>query len=583
MPFCTVSSLETIFIDYVIVGGGTAGLVTAARLSENPNVAVLVIEAGYIGRNIARDGFDWTFLSVPQRHANDRVILQPRGKGLGGSSILNFLGLFRPSKQEMNALEALGNPGWNWESMLHYMQKSETLLPPTLTHSEAVKYAAKPKKDLHGSEGPLKKSFPTMLTRLHAEFFDAAEYIGIPRNPESSSGINVGAMTFLMSVDSDSKRSSSVSGYLEPNLSRPNLFVLTEAHVTKIILNSVDGLHRATGVEFVKHGVTSVVRNIQKDVILAAGSFQTPQILELSGIGNPDVLGRYSIETLIDLPGVGENLQDHVGVSTIVEVETTDLTVDSLSDPVVEKEHLELYKQKKGLLSSSRTSAFIYLTAEDIGLPTVASNNKVAQAPTPALKQGLEKQYRIQEQLLSSKNQAHGEVLYFNGHQSVLYSAPEAGKKYMSLFCVLLHPLSRGTVHIMSSDPLAPPAIDPNYFADDIDLDSLVQIVEVALKLYDTPPLSQSVKAHKVPSQEVIDQGKNGLREDAKENCRTIFHPVGTAAMLPLEDGGVVDANLLVYGTTNLRVELSCHIQSIAYAIGEKAADIILGKQVLEM
>jgi len=356
-------------------------------------------------------------------------------------------------------------------------------------------------------------------------------------------------------------------------------------------LNSVDGLHRATGVEFVKHGVTSVARNIQKDVILAAGSFQTPQILELSGVGNPDVLGKYGIETLIDLPGVGENLQDHLGVSTIVEVETTDLTVDSLSDPVVENEQLELYKQKKGLLSSSRTSAFIYLTAEDIGLPTVASNNKVAQAPTPALKQGLEKQYRIQEQLLSSKNQAHGELLYFNGHHSILYSAPETGKKYMSLFCVLLHPLSRGTVHITTSDPLTPPAIDPNYLADDIDLDSLVQIVEVALKLYDTPPLSQSVKAHKVPSQEVIDQGKNGLRDDVKENCRTVFHPVGTAAMLPLEDGGVVDANLLVYGTTNLRVadvsilpfELSCHIQSIAYAIGEKAADIVLGKQVQEM
>ncbi|KAE9406057.1 FAD/NAD(P)-binding domain-containing protein, partial [Gymnopus androsaceus JB14] len=155
MPSCTVSSLETISIDHVIVGGGTAGLAAAARLSENPGVAVLVIEAGqhrvavpeidipgYIGRNIARDGFDGTFLTVPQKHANDRVVLQPRGKGLGGSSIINFLGLFRPSKQEMDALETLGNPGWNWESMLHYMQKSKTLLPPTLTNSEAVKYAA---------------------------------------------------------------------------------------------------------------------------------------------------------------------------------------------------------------------------------------------------------------------------------------------------------------------------------------------------------------------------------------------------------------------------------------------------------
>ncbi|KAE9389902.1 hypothetical protein BT96DRAFT_1024822 [Gymnopus androsaceus JB14] len=212
----------------------------------------------------------------------------PLTKGLGGSSIINFLGLFRPSKQEMDALENLGNPELGVDVSSH----------------AKVKYAAQPKKDLHGSEGPLKKSFPTLLTKLHSELFDAAEFIGIPRNPETSSGINLGATTSLIAV--------------------------------ALPCNEDNGLHRATGVELVKDGVTSVVRNIRGDVVLAAGSFQTPQILELSGIGNPDILGKYGIQTLA-------KTWDHIGVSTIVEVETTDLTTDLLlTDPVAVKEHLEL-------------------------------------------------------------------------------------------------------------------------------------------------------------------------------------------------------------------------------------------------
>lgn len=607
MPFVATEDLADVQPDYIVVGGGTAGLTLAARLTEDPAITVLVVEAGvhhgptpeidvpgYMGRTMTNPKFDWTFFSVPQKRANDRVVLQPRGKGLGGSSLINYLGIFRPSKIELDAIEELGNPGWNWDSLLYYMKKSECLQPPDVSRTNALKYAMKPDLEYHGTDGPIKNSFGPVLGEMHMKLFDSAQALGIPRNPETGNGRNDGCMTSLLSVDATTaKRSYAASAYLEPNLDRSNLLVLTEAYVTKVLLEENGDLRRAVGIEYLKGGIQLRIDNVKRDVIVAAGTLQTPQILELSGIGNPTILSQFGIETIIDLPGVGENLQDHVGVTTIVEVNTRDETTDVLADPLMVKKHEELYQHKMGMFATVPAPAFVFLSADALGSEddikswkdqAHAQNTEVLANTLPSLKSGLEKQYAIQRKLLNDKHQSQAELLQFAGRQPMPYAPPaEPGKRYTSLFCALTHPLSRGTVHLASADPLAPPAIDPNYFANAADLRLVVRTVQYALKLYATPPLADHVTRTLLPPPETLARGEAGIAEYVRAHCGPVFHPVGTAAMMPRADGGVVDPVLKVYGTSNLRVvdcsivplELSCHTQSIAYAIGEKAADIL--------
>ncbi|EKM52238.1 uncharacterized protein PHACADRAFT_260475 [Phanerochaete carnosa HHB-10118-sp] len=607
MPVVTYGQLASRRLDYIIVGGGTAGLTLAARLTENSNIVVAVLEAGehhasapeidvpgYIGRAIGIPKYDWAFTCVPQPRANNRTVPQPRGKGLGGSSLINFLGMFRPSKAEANALQELGAEGWNWESMLHYLKKSETLQRKDLSPSDAAKYAADPDSKFHGSDGPIKTSFGTTFYELHATLYDTLQNLGVPRNPDTGNGRNDGSMMSLISVDATTaKRSHAASAYLEPNLDRENLLVLTGAHVTKVILGQEGVLQKAIGVEFVKDGIVLHLDNVRKDIVLAAGSYQTPQLLELSGIGNSEILKQHGIEVKIDLPGVGENLQDHVGMTTIVEIETDERTADDLADPVFAKEQEELYKRQQGLYATIPALAFAFLSADALGSPEdIASWQAHAYAECtdalakvqPALRSGLEKQYAIHRKLFADKEQAQAELLMYTGRQRMPTAPPaEPGKRYMSLVCALSRPLSRGSVHITSGDPLAPPRIDPNYFSNDADLALLVRVLQYGLKVYASEPLSRIVCAPVMPSKEKLEKGTEGLVEYIRENCRQVYHPVGTAAMMPREDGGVVDSRLKVHGTTNLRIvdlsvlpmEFVCHTQSVAYAIGEKAADIL--------
>lgn len=611
MPIVTFDQLKSHKIDYVIVGGGTSGLALAARLTEDPNTVVLVVEAGgshgevpeidvpgYIGKTIWDPKYDWKFVSVPQKRANDRVVIQPRGKGLGGSSFMNYLIMLRPSKSEMDALEELGNPGWNWETMLHYMKKGETLQNSNLPDEQAIRYAAKPDPSLHGTDGPIKKSFPTVLSDLHGKLFDAAESLGIWRNVESGNGRNDGATTSLLTEDvTTTTRSYSVTAYLNPNLGRSNFLVLTHAQVIKVLLTPEGDLNRATGVELYLDGILRRIEQVRRDVIISCGTLQTPHLLELSGIGNADILSKHGIPVVVNLPGVGENLQDHAGIPTIFEAETPEDTMESLANPELRHKHEELYKQHQGLLSTVPVPAFVFLTTDTIGskeeidfwkAQAHVQCTEVLAKVEPSLRSGLEKQYAVQRRLFTDSTQTQAEIIQFNGHQPNALSKPEPGKKYSTLICMLTHPLSRGTVHLASADPLAPPAIDPNYFANDADMDLVVHIIEKAIQLFKTPPLAAHIKGPKMPPQELLDRGREGLREFIKDNVRPVYHPVGTAAMMPRADGGVVDASLKVYGTTNLRVvdlsifpmELSCHTQSVAYAVAEKAADIIRGQAV---
>ncbi|EGN94606.1 hypothetical protein SERLA73DRAFT_114907 [Serpula lacrymans var. lacrymans S7.3] len=611
------SSIPSAFLsktfDYVVVGGGTAGLALAARLSENPHQVVGVIEAGdydpnvpeinvpgLCGRIIANQKFDWSFMSVPQSHANDRMVLQPRGKALGGSSMINLLGMSRPSKEDFDALEELGNKGWNWDSLLMYMKKSETLIP--LSPPDACHHYPEPDLSLHGTDGPIIKSLPTWWNAMHVPMFQVLEVLGILHNSEPGNGTNIGAVTSLASIDPRSaKRSYAASAYYEPNASRQNLHIFTGAHVTKVLFEKHDTLQKATGVEFAVNGQLLQLKNIRKEVILAAGTFQSPQLLELSGIGNKDVLHKHGIEVLVELPGVGENLQDHVCVRTIIEIDSTIETLDILTDPLVQAEHNALYLQQKGMFSSLGAAAFAYLSAANLGISLKDIQWSTEIEDHKASIPSLIKQYELQRRWFSDPFQAQAELIQFPGHFPS--PGPDPEKRYTSIIAALLHPFSRGSVHINTADPLAPPAIDPNYFSNPADLDLLLEVLKFTLKMYKTEPILSVMKAFVMPSQEIIDGGDDALREYVKQSCGPVYHPVGTAAMLPRDQGGVVDASLKVYGTSNLRVvsnfrcstlyhllmngrkvdlsvlplEVSCHTQSVAYAIGEMAADIIKG------
>ncbi|SJL00715.1 uncharacterized protein ARMOST_04029 [Armillaria ostoyae] len=594
MPIVSLKEFLSRPLDYLIVGGGTAGLCLAARLSEDRDAIVGVLEAGEYNPNVpvidvpgsllvpsqsaafddfqassggavANPAYDWTFYTEDQPCVNGRKMRLPQGKGLGGSSQINFLGIVRPSKEEYDAIEELGNKGWNWHSLLEATKRSEHTVPSEHTPEQAQELAIRPDPHSMG-----KMSFSTSQSPVYAKLFDALEHLHVPRNPEPGGGFAVDSTFVYNTVDPrTATRSYAATGYYEPNAERPNFLVLTGASATKVIFDSVDlreGKRRATGVEFKKDGSRSWAA-VKKDVILSAGSLQSPKLLEvlskisllysrfeifgqLSGIGNTTFLEKHGIETLVELPGVGENLRNglfhaYAVKSRRVFYRRFKLLRISLSPGPA---------SKLGDAQAWRDAANVQCTAY------------LASINNPQLRAGLARQ-----------------VSFYTGHFPVPTLQPKPGKRYMTLNASILHPFSRGSVHIRSSDPSEPPAIDPQYFSNSVDLEILIHTVKLALKLYETEPLTELVVPDGLVFPTKDDLEGDRLREFVKNTRSTVYHPLGTAAMMPRDLGGVVDNTLRVYGTDNLRVvnmsvfpmELASHTQSSAYAVGEMAADII--------
>ncbi|TCD64226.1 hypothetical protein EIP91_004361 [Steccherinum ochraceum] len=531
----TVDQFVSAELDYLVVGGGTSGLVVAARLTEDPNVTVGVLEAGkypendplvnvpgMMARAMHNSEYDWDLRTVPQKYVNDRQLPQSRGKGLGGSSMLNLLAMARPGRVELDAWEELGNAGWNWETTLDYMKKSERLDPVKLSPEDAARFAAVPNLINYGTNGPIAKSFPPHITECHTAVLDALEANGLPRN-------------LIMEMDThnvDSKtatRSYAASGYYAPNAQRPNLLVLTEAYATKIHLaTTANGLQRATGASFDYHGKLYDVQ-AKKEVVLSASTFQNPQLLELSGVGDKDVLASFGIETKIDLPGVGANLQDHALVPTVVEVDAKVKSIELLFDPAQLAEQQELYAQQEGILAGIPSSVFAFMPGDVIGslddvkrwkqLSSISGYTpEIFETTQPTVKAGIEKQYDILARWIDDPEQPLSQLLMFNGHFPVAGIKPDFSKRHLSLLCAYTHPFHRGTVHISSTDPAVPPAIQQNYFSNDADLDILVKTVQWMTKVYDTEPLKSLVVRRVVPTG---GESEEELREWAKEMFAT--------------------------------------------------------------
>ncbi|KAJ7250098.1 hypothetical protein B0H12DRAFT_1019399 [Mycena haematopus] len=296
--------MSTSDFDFVVIGGGTSGLVVATRLVEDPAIRVCVLEAGedvttkpdfmvpgFGFKNIGKPDVDWGFKSAPQPNAEGRSLFLPRGKAIGGTSMVSyFLEQSLQASHFSSSFEALGSPGWNWQGLVGYFRKARTFAP---SPEEIQKYEVKFNPNAHGTDGPITRTLPTWISDFEAPFVKGIASLGVPHNSDSFSGENAGYWNSNRSIDFKATRSSSASAYYEPNKSKPNLVVITGAQATRILFHSQKRTSEnvvASGAEYLKDGQLHTI-SARSEVLLCAGAFQTPQLLELSGTSSVFTLG----------------------------------------------------------------------------------------------------------------------------------------------------------------------------------------------------------------------------------------------------------------------------------------------------
>ncbi|KAF8990253.1 GMC oxidoreductase-domain-containing protein [Cyathus striatus] len=576
--------------DYIIVGGGTAGLTIARRLSELPITNVLVLEAGGSGVNntkitIPKNSFafvatelDWFYFSSPQVHAGNSTINDSQGKILGGDSAVNGLVWVRPPVAELDAFEELGNPGWNWDTLYPAMKKSETLNSPSAVQTK--EYGQSAVAASHGTSGPIDVSFPPYLPIQHQKLVEASLELGHNLNADPYSGNNTGVFYSLSSQTKQGVRESSEFAYLDPVLGRTNLVVFSHAMVTKLDISSAFlGIVRASGVDvrFPDGSVETVETTIFGEVIMTAGAIKTPQILELSGIGDSNVLTPRGIDVKLSLPGVGANFEDHIISLLTYKMNPGFLSFDALDyNATLLAEQEALYKQGQGWLTFA--NGVINMQPIDVILTTaeIEEAKTILATKPPTISQ--EAFDIIKKQVFSGVPQV--EFLIFNS-----FSAGDvklANTSYISMAITVLHPLSRGSIHINTTSIDDHPIVNPNALESEWDLWLLAKATKYARKFFQTKAYKEIFDQEEVWPGKAV-QTDEEFRAFVKANLNTGYHSVGTASLLPKDKGGVVDRNLRVYGTTNIRVAdasvmpllVSAHTQPIVYGIAEKAATII--------
>lgn len=524
-------------VDYVVVGGGSAGCVLAARLSEDPAVQVALLEAGPPDTSVliqcpaglallAKNGqANWGFQTVPQRGLNGRRGYQPRGKVLGGSSSVNAMIYLRGQPQDYDAWAAEGNAGWSWDEVLPYFKRSE--------HNERGADA------FHGTGGPLNVMDLRSPNRFGSVFVQAGTQAGYPENHDFNGPSQEGVGLYQV-THRNGERFSAAKAYLAPHCDRPNLHVLTGAHATRVLLEG----RRAVGVAYTMDGTPQEIR-ARREVLLSAGALQSPQLLMLSGIGPADHLQALGIPVAHHLPGVGQNLHDHVDVVQVVDApHLKDLFGLSLPGLVrAFRGILEWRRRRSGMLTTNFAEAggFIRSSPEEA---------------TPDL-------------------QLHFVVgkLVDHGRKTVL------GHGYSCHVC-LLRPKSRGALTLASSDPMAAPLIDPDFLGDPDDVRRLVRGFRLMRGILQQPALAGHGGRELAASAGAQDDA--AIEAFVRSHADTIYHPAGTCRMGhgPMD---VVDAQLRVRGLEGLRVVdasimprlVSGNTNAPVIMIGEKAADLV--------
>ncbi|OAV97158.1 hypothetical protein PTTG_02758 [Puccinia triticina 1-1 BBBD Race 1] len=574
--------------DYIVVGGGQAGMAVASRLSEDPSLSVLVLEAGGTGINntgISIPGLvgttlgtdvDWKYSTVPQAGANKRQVYYPRGKVLGGSSAINFLISTKAEKKDYDAIERLGNPGWGWSEVDRASKKSEKLVipPPDSPFLYNPLY--------HGLSGPVASSFPKYVPPQFKPYFPAAVMASIParaiETTDPFGGDLEGAYIFPSAIDAKSARVTSATAYYFPHQSRPNLVVRTHAEVNKLISKKTDGQSlQILGVEYSSFGTVSRAM-VNKEVIMSAGSIGTPAILERSGIGKSSILQALNIPVALDLPAVGANLADHPALLGTYRLKSGIVSSDDLMrNATFAAEQTSLYMSTGGGLLSHGISVLDYQSLKSIVTPEeLLEGLKLLERDPSVMSQ--EQFDAISERIL---NGVAVEFLLINAFFES-DNAPDPDTSYLTIATTLQHPLSRGSSHINGQDPLLTPLIDPAFLSHPFDAWLMVQAAKHARKIMEQPQYKNIILNEQFPGPSV--QSDAEWLVSVKNRVRTEYHPLGTCALMPQDRAGVVDPQLKVYGTENLRVvdasvipiQIGAHPALTIYAIAEKAAELIL-------
>lgn len=534
--------------DYVIVGGGSAGSTLASRLSEDPSLSVCLLEAGGTGDSIlvrapaavvamlpGRPKINnWAYETVPQPGLNGRKGYQPRGKTLGGSSAINAMLYIRGHAGDYDEWADLGCSGWDWQSVLPYFKRAEN--------------NERGGDDNHGGSGPLQVSnqkTPRPVTRAFVEAGQALQLREVADfNAGDNEGIGEYQVTQFHAADKNGERCSAAAAYLHPVLGRKNLTVITKAHASRVLFEG----KRAVGVVYRQGGQEKQVQ-ADREVILCGGAFNSPQLLQLSGVGRAEDIRTHGIEMVHELPGVGQNLQDHLDFTLAYKTHDRDNFGISLPGSLALLKHVSNWRKTgRGMIATPFAEGAAFLKTEShLDRPDV---------------------------------QLHFVISIVDDHARKLHMGHG-----ISCHTCVLRPKSRGSVTLNSADPLAPPRIDPQFLSHPEDLTTLIKGTRKTRQIMASEPMAGFIKKELFINGEPDDAA---LEQHIRARSDTIYHPVGTCKM-GQDDMAVVDPELKVRGMEGLRVVdasvmprlIGGNTNAPTIMIAEKAADMIRGKVAL--